>query len=186
MSDFWRATITSPVNISGNFTSREFTAALQHLKPVKILVRSLFSNLIIHAGAALKPWLCGFLSSCLRRLKISKICRRALLVAISKPKPEEDPKSYRPISLLCVSYEILERLTHTCVEPIVDPQLPREQAGFQHGRSTVDHTVLLVQYIEDSFEVKKKTSAVFVDLTVAYDIVWHCGLTFKLLKTSAG
>ena len=43
------------------------------------------------------------LSSCLRQLKIPKIWRRALVVAIPKPKnPVEDPKSYRPISLVCV------------------------------------------------------------------------------------
>ena len=56
------------------------------------------------------------------------------MVAIPKlKKSEEDPKSYRPIFLLCVPYKILERLIHTSVEPIIDPQLPREQTGFQHG-----------------------------------------------------
>ena len=62
-----------------------------------------------------------------------------MVVAIPKPKkPVEDPKSYRPISLFCVPYKILERLIHVRVEPIVDPLLPREQAGFRRGRSTVD------------------------------------------------
>ena len=50
------------------------------------------------------------------------------------------------------------------------------------GRSTVDQTVLLTQHIEDSFETKKKAGAVFVDLTAAYDTVWHRGLTCKLLR----
>ena len=94
----------------------------------------------------------------------------------------EDPKSYRPISLLCVPYKILERLIYTRIEPIVDPLLPRKQAGFRQGRSTVDQTVLLTQHIEDSFETKKKAGAVFVDLTAAYDTVWHRGLTCKLLR----
>ena len=77
-------------------------------------------------------------------------------MAIPKPKkPVEDPQNYHPISLLCVPYEILERLIHACVEPIVDPLLPMEQAGFRRGRSTVDQTVLLTQNIENSFEAKK-------------------------------
>ena len=96
-------------------------------------------------------------------------------------KPVEDPKSYRPISLLCVPYKILERLIYTRIEPIVDPLLPREQAGFRQGRCIVDQTVLLTQHIEDSFETKK-AGAVFVDLTAAYDTVWHRGLTCKLLR----
>ena len=62
------------------------------------------------------------------------------------------------------------------------PALPLEQAGFRQGRSTVDQAVLLTQHIEDSFETKKKAGAVFVNLTAAYDTVWHRGLTCKLLR----
>jgi len=40
----------------------------------------------------------------------------------------------------------------------------------------------LTQDIEDDFSAKKKSRAVFVDLTAAYDTVWHRGLTCKLLR----
>ena len=91
-------------------------------------------------------------------------------------------KELRPISLLCVSYKILERLIYARVEPLIDPLLPKEQAGFRRGKSTVDQVVLLTQNIENSFEAKKKARAVFVDLTAAYDTIWHRGLTCKLLR----
>ena len=91
------------------------------------------------ASRSLKSLLRGFLCSCLRQLKIPKVWRRALIVVIPKPKkPVEDPKSYRPISLLCVPYKILERLIYARIQPIVNPLLPGEQAGFRHGKSTVD------------------------------------------------
>ena len=111
----------------------------------------------------------------MRQLNIPKIWRTALVVAIPKPEKllEEDPKSYHPISLLCVSFKILERLIYARVETIIDPLLPQEQAGFQHGRSAVDQVTLLTQDIGDSFSAKKKAEAVFVDLTAAYDTVWH-------------
>ena len=184
VSDRWRALTPSSANLSMDFLPREFAAALQHVKPGKApCPDSICPELIIHAGTALKSWLRGFLSSCLRQLKIPKVGRRALVVAIPKPnKPVEDPKSYRPISLLCVPYKILGRLIYARIEPIVDPLLPGEQAGFRHGKSTVDQVVLLTQNIEDSFEAKKKAGAVFVDLTAAYDTVWHRGLTCKLLR----
>ena len=35
---------------------------------------------------------------------------------------------------------------------------------------------------KDSFEAKKKAGAVFINLTAAYDTVWHRGLTCKLLR----
>ena len=131
----------------------------------------------------MKSWLRDFLSSYLRTLKIPKIWRRALVVAIPKPaKPVGDPKSYRPISLLCVPYKILERLIYARVEPLIDPLLPKQQAGFRHRKSTVDQVVLQTQNIEDFFETKKKAGAVFIDLTAAYDTVWHRGLTCKLLR----
>ena len=134
-------------------------------------------------SSGLKFWLRSFLSSCLCRLRIPKLWRRTLVVAIPKPsKPVEDPQSYRPISLLCGSYKVLERLIYNRVEPIVDPLLSKKQAGFQHGKSTVDQVILLRQNIEDFFEAKKKAGAIFVDQTVAYDTVWHRSLTCKLLR----
>ena len=104
VSDLWRTTTPDAVNISDDFSQREFAAALQHLKLGKAPgPDSICPELILHAGAALKSWLSDFLTSCLHRLKIPKIWRRALVVAIPKPaKPMGDPKSYRPISLLCV------------------------------------------------------------------------------------
>ena len=71
VSDLWRATQTSPVNISESFASHEFAAALKHLKPGKAPGSdSICPELITHAETAMKSWLCGFLSSCLRHLKI--------------------------------------------------------------------------------------------------------------------
>ena len=78
--------------------------------------------------------------------------------------------------------KIIERLIYARVEPLIDSLLLKEQAGFRRGKSTVDQVVLLTQNTEDSFEAKKKAGAVFIDLTAAYDTVWHRGLTCKQLR----
>ena len=183
LADLWRATAPDPVNISDTFLQRKFTAALQHLKSGKAPgPDSNCPEFILHVEMLLKSWLRNFLSSCLGRLKILKIWRRAHVLAIPKPmKPVGNPKCYRPISLLCVPYKILEELIYARVEPLIDPLLPKEQAGFRYEKSTVDQVVLLTQNIEDSFEAKK-AGAIFVNLTAAYDTVWHRGLTCKLLR----
>ena len=113
VSDLWRATTPDAVNISDNFSQREFAATLQHLKPGKAPgPDSICSELIFHAGSALKSWL----RDCLLRLKIPKIWRRALVVAIPKPgKPVGDPKSYQPIALLCVPYKVFERFIYAAL-----------------------------------------------------------------------
>ena len=176
-----RATTPDAVDISDNFSQREFAADLKHLKPGKAPgPDSICPELILHTGAALKFWLRDFIFSCLRRLKIPKIWRRALVVAI--PKPGKPDQRVIDLSLLCIPYKILERLIYARVEPLIDPLLPKEQAGFRHGKSTVDQVVLLTQNIEDSFEAKIKAGAVFINLTAAYNTVWYRGLTFKLLR----
>ena len=58
---------------------------------------------------------------------------------------------YYPICLLCVSFKILEGLIYTRVEAIIDPFLLQEQAGFRHGRSTIDQVTPLTQDIMGSF-----------------------------------
>ena len=84
---------------------------------------------------------------CLSHLRIPKVWRRAIIVAIQKPS----------ISLLCVPGKILEKLIQARVEPINDPLFP---AGLRRRRSTVDQALLLTQNIEDCFEAKTKTGAV--------------------------
>ena len=183
VSDLWRATTPDAVNISDNFSQREFAAALQHFKPGKAPgPDSICSELILHAGAALKSWyVTSFLPVCAE----SKFPRSGEERSWSRFQNQQSPwgtQSYRPISLFCVPYKILERPIHARVKPLIDPMLPKEQAGFRRGKSTVDQVVLLTQNIENSFEAKKKAGAVFVDLTAAYDTVWHRGLTCKLLR----
>ena len=51
----------------------------------------------LHAGSALTFWRCGFLTSCIRQLKILRIWRKALEVAI--PKPNKPLGTQRVIAL---------------------------------------------------------------------------------------
>ena len=143
----------------------------------------LHPEFLLHAGDAATKWLCQYMSTCLERCKIPKIWRKATVIDLPKPnKPKDDSKSYRPISRLCIPFKLLERMIHGRIKPFIDPQLPHEQAGFRKGRSTVDQVTLLTQYIEDCFEAKETAGAVLVDLTAAYDTVWHRGLTLNLLR----
>ena len=171
--------------LSAPFSQEELANALALLRSGKAQgPDNIPPEFLIHCGVKCQKWLTDFYSCCFTNQVIPKIWRKATVIALPKPnKPVDDPKSYRPISLLCVPYKLLERLLLARIEPVVDPQLPDEQAGFRHGRSTVHQIVKLTNDIEDSFEKNHKAGAIFVDLTAAYDTVWHQGLTLKLLKT---
>jgi len=86
-------------------------------------------------------------------------------------KPGKDPSlaaNYRPISLLSVCYKLLGRLALQRISPTVEGLLSPDQAGFRKGRSTCDQVAALTTFIENG--------AVFLDLTAAYDTVWHIGV----------
>ena len=138
---------------------------------------------IIHLHNSATNWLRLFLSACLTFQAIPKIWRKAKVIGILKPnKPAEQPKSYRPISLLCIPFKLVERLILNRIKHTEKAYLPHEQAGFREGRSTTDQVTLLTEDIEAGFQCKEKCGVVLIDLSAAYDTVWHRGLNLKLLK----
>ena len=153
-------------NLFTDFTAPEIEQATQRLKTGKAPgVDIIHPEYIKHQGKKATEWLCAFLSTCLQHLKLPKIWRRAKVIALHKPnKPNGDPKGYRPISLLWVPYKLLKRLILARLNHVIDPQLPKEQAGFRSGMSTTDQVTLLCQDIEDSFQSGEKAGTVFLDL----------------------
>ena len=79
-------------------------------------------------------------------------------------------------------FKLMERVILTRINDIVELHLPHAQAGFRSGRSTTDQVSRLVHDIESAFQRKEKFGTVLIDLTAAYDTVWHRGLYLKLLK----
>ena len=58
----------------------------------------------------------------------------------------------------------------------------RRASRFRKGRCTEDQITLISQSIEDGFQEKKNTVAVWVDMEKAFDRVWKKGLSYKLQK----
>jgi hypothetical protein len=139
---------------------------------------------LTHLGPRAHVWLFNFFSKILEDNRIPKIWRRAKVIAIEKPG--KDPKlavSYRPISLLSMSYKLLERLVLQRISPTAETILSPDQAGFHKNRSTCDQVSALTTLIENGYQQNLKTGAGFLDLTAAYDTVWHTGLLAKLTKS---
>ena len=119
-------------------------------------------EIIINVGNAMKSWLCNFSSLCLRYIKISKIWKKFLVVAIpNQNQPLEDLKSYRAVFLLFIPFNVFKRLILVCVRPIIDPLLPTKQVEFRRSRSIIDQVTLLAQIIEDDCLAKETAGVVF-------------------------
>jgi len=83
LSSLWKVPTTQGNSIAGPFRPEEFTVAPRCLKPRKCLdLSSIFLEFMFRSGSTLKTWCCDFIISCLWKLKIPKIRRRALTVAM--------------------------------------------------------------------------------------------------------
>ena len=103
----------------------------------------------------------------------------ALIILFPKPnKPPDSPSSYRPISLLPFFSKLCEKLILKRIYPIiqVNNAIPNSQFGFREKHSTIHQIHRLADTISYSLEKKMYTSAVFLDVSQAFDKVWHPGL----------
>ena len=74
----------------------------------------------------------------------------------------------------------MEWLQLNLLSPLVEEHFIDQQAGF--GKSTTGQVLNLTQYIEDGFQRKQITGAIFVDLTAAYGTVSYRHLLTKILQ----
>ena len=132
-------------------------------------------------GPNAHKWLRAMLNNCFIDNIIPTIWRQSKIIAILKPgKDLAIPKSYRPISLLCHTYKLYERLILNRIAPTIEQHLIKEQAGFRAGKSCTSQLLNLTQHIEDGYQECKITGTAFVDLSAAYDTVKYRLLIQKL------
>ena len=107
--------------------------------------------------------------------------RKSKVIAILKPDKDYFlPKSYIPISLLCHTYKLLERMMLNRLNPITEHPIIKEQAGVRARKACTNQLLNHTQYIEDGYEKSLATGTVFVDLSAVYDTVNHIVLLTKL------
>ena len=183
--DSWRqvrrnSTAASPEPISP-------CKVLSALKCMKLGTAPGYDNIhpefLKHLGPLATTWISTFFSRVIMEQRIPRTWRQAKVIALQKPgKDPHVAANYRPISLLSVCYKLLERIVLQRINPVVEDLLSVDQAGFRRGRCTSDQVTALTTFIENGFQKNLKTGTVSLDLTAAYDTIWHIGLLAKLSK----
>ncbi len=110
--------------------------------------------------------------------------KQGVVIAIPKPgKPPHLPSSYRPITLLNLIPKIAERMAYARALHFAETQqcFSPAQAGFRRGYRISDQLLRLTESVEQGFQKKQNTLAVFFDIQQAFDTVWLEGLLEKLL-----
>ena len=92
------------------------------------------------------------------------------------------PDKYRPISILSNLSKVLERIIYKKLFKYCNENnlLKSRNPGFKPKDSAVNRLVELVLNIESSLNDKEEIGIVFLDISKAFDKIWHEGLLFKL------
>ena len=168
------------------FTEEEYRKEIAILKNNKTTgIDDVLAEQLKHLGPKAHRWVHSMLNMCFTENKIPKVWGQSRIIAILKPgKDASIPKSYKPISLLCHTYKLYERLILNRITPTVESHLIKEQAGFRHGKSCTSQLMNLTEHIEDGYQNRMIIGAAFVDLSAAYDTVNHRMLIQKIFNTT--
>ena len=112
------------------------------------------------------------------------IWKLANVTPIFKKGDKQAIKNYRPISLLPICGKIFEKVIFNQLYSYLSANnlITKNQSGFRPRDSTTNQLLYLVNEIHEAFEDTKclEVRAVFLDISKAFDKVWHEGLIFKL------
>ena len=109
--------------------------------------------------------------------------KHAIINPILKPtKPNDDPCSYRPISLTSTCCKVMERMISERLVWYLETKglYNKNQSGFRRNRSCADQIMRLQDDINIAIHTKGHTIGIFIDLERAYDMIWKDGLLYKL------
>ena len=112
------------------------------------------------------------------------IWKLANVTPIHKKGDKNLVNNYRPISLLSICSKIFEKIISSQLYSyLVNHKLISEnQSGFRPGDSTTNQLIDFVNEIHKAFDNRNslEVRSIFLDLSKAFDKVWHKGLIFKL------
>ena len=102
-------------------------------------------------------------------------CKQAKMKPLFKKGSKDDPKNYRPISLLLQISKVIENLVHEQVQEYLDKNkiLYRYQSGFRPFHSTDTCLSYLSDKIIQGLENRMSTGMILIDLQKAFDTIDH-------------
>ena len=139
---------------------------------IKICDRSLLKPLIILFENSIK-------SSC-----YPDIWKKSNVIPAHKKNDKRLVNNYRPISLLPIFGKIFEKITFNRIynfllkEELLNPN----QFGFRPSDSCINQLLAITHEIFEAFDCNPtlEVRSVFLDISKAFDKVWHEGLLYKL------
>ena len=130
----------------------------------------------------LAPCLLVLFRLCLSSGSFPSYWKRALIQPVPKKGDPSLPSNYRPIALTSILSKVFESIINRKIWncPEFSKSISDRQYGFRKERSTGDLLTLLSDSWSATIRNFGKTFAVTVDISKAFDRVWHKALISKL------
>ena len=131
----------------------------------------------------LAPILTTIFRRCVSVSEFPSCWKTASVVPVPKRGSDSSqPSSYRPISLLSIAGKIFEALINRRLVHFLESNhlLSDAQYGFRHARSTGDLLSYVTEHVSKILDKQGETASVALDISKAFDKVWHQGLLQKL------
>jgi hypothetical protein len=114
--------------------------------------------------------------------KVPKIWKEANVCPIFKKNDRTLIANYRPISLLSCVGKIQERIIYRQLYKylMANNLLTWKNSGFKELDSAINQLLFITNNIHKALEAGKEVCMVFLDVSKAFDRVWHSGVLNKL------
>ena len=140
------------------------------IRMIKICDKSLLKSLIILFENSIK-------SSC-----YPDIWKRSNIIPVHKKNDKQLVNNYRPISLLPIFGKILEKIIFNNIYNFLleENLLNSNQSGFRPSDSFINQLFAITHEIFEAFDCNPSLEirSVFLEISKAFDKVWHEGLLY--------
>ena len=110
--------------------------------------------------------------------------KMANVTPVHKEEKKQIIKNYRPISLLPIFAKLFERMLFLKKYNyfIANNLITKNQSGFRPNDSVTNQFISLLESFHSAFDINHEVRSVHLDMSKAFDKVWHEGLILKLTQ----